>query len=648
MTSLPALSRCALAALTVCVLFATPLTQAQDASPAQSATAAPSIPNAAPAQATSPAPNSDDQTPTMTIRQTVRRVILDVMVRDADGKPVHGLSASDFSITEDKQPQRVLSFDVYDFDKPSISRGPNAPPLPPNVFVNVPDVPERGPLYVMLYDLVNTEMEDQMTARGQILKFISSKPEGTRFAIFVNSDKVYLAQGFTADKDLLYAALDSKNPRHRVPRVFLYGRNYGARNPYTAIDVLTHIGQYLDGIPGRKNLIWVAGTFPTAIYAIEGNPVDASERIRAEMNALAQAEVAVFPVNVRGVVVSPEGGGTGAMPHGGAGGAATGSGPISFTPSGGSVQGTGSGSSSGPVVSGMAASGASGVQGADSLSGDYTAQEAMAKATGGRAFYSDNGLAEGLEEVTEDGGNYYTLTYSPPNAEEEGKCHGISVKLDKPQYQLSYRRSYCRVPLVLSAADLSSGGARPADLAVPLEAGDVLQANMKMGGPMVHDLVFSAHVRTAGGVTTATPEQMAQLTNQSGNMRVHRRNPNARPVPPVRVRVYAVDYRVLEPELKTQAGRTGRQPTLEFAIAAFDNDGKLLNGMVNDGVADPATQASDNKAGIYRTSQALVVPLNAVSIRVGVRDRIGDRIGTLEIPLPLAPERVAQATPPVH
>src|SRR5580700_11084233 len=630
MSFFPALSRCSLAVLTLCFFFATPPTQAQDATPAQAQ---------APAQTASPS----DQPP-LTIRQTVRRVIVDVMVRDASGKPVHGLTADDFSVTEDKQAQRVLSFDVYDFDKPSISRGPNPAPLPPNVFLNVPEVPERGPLYVMLYDLVNTETEDQMTARGQILKFIRNKPEGTRFAIFVNSDEMYLAQGFTTDKDVLYAVLDGKHSRPHVPKVFLYGRNYGSHNPYTAIDVLTHIGQYLDGIPGRKNVIWMAGTFPTAIYAQAGNPVDAGDRIRAEMNALAQAEVAVFPVNVRGVVVSPEGGLTGAMPHGGAGGEASGS-PPSAAPAG---VGGSTGSTSGPVVSATAAALNTGSQGADSLARDYSAQEAMATATGGRAFYSDNGLSDALEEATEDGGNYYTLTYSPPNGEEEGKCHGIFVKLDKAGYKLSYRRSYCRVPLVSSAADQSSGGARPADLAVPLEAGDVLQANMKMGGPVVHDLVFSAHVRAASGMTTATPQQMAQLSEVSANLRTHRRNPNARPVPPVKVRVYAVDYRVLEPELKTQAGRAGKDPTLEFAIAAFDNDGKLLNGMVNDGVSDPATQAGDNKAGIYRTRQMLVVPVNAVSIRVGVRDRLNDRLGTLEVPLPLVPEPVAQATPPAR
>ena len=84
------------------------------------------------------APALDTQEPAVAIRQTVRRVLVDVTVRDSNGKPVRGLAAGHFSITEDKQPQRVLSFDAYDLDKPSLARKPNAPPLPPNVFENIP------------------------------------------------------------------------------------------------------------------------------------------------------------------------------------------------------------------------------------------------------------------------------------------------------------------------------------------------------------------------------------------------------------------------------------------------------------------------------------------------------------------------------
>ena len=88
-------------------------------------------------------------------------------------------------------------------------------------------------------------------------------------------------------------------------------------------------------------------------------------------------------------------------------------------------------------------------------------------------------------------------------------------------------------------------------------------------------------------------------------------------MPPVKVQTYAIDYRVLDPEFKTQAGHTGQQPALEFAVAAFDDDGKVLNGIVNDGVPETSTQASENKAGLYRVHQSLLVPVNAKSLRVG-------------------------------
>ena len=185
-------------------------------------------------------------------------------------------------------------------------------------------------------------------------------------------------------------------------------------------------------------------------------------------------------------------------------------------------------------------------------------------------------------------------------------------------------------------------------LAVPVQAGDVLQANMKLGAPMVHDLVFSAHVRTEGGAAVATPTQMEQLEEEAAYFRIHRRNKPQKPLPPVKIQTYVIDYRVLDPQMKGQATRSSRQPTLEFAVAAFDNDGKVLNGTVSDAVADPSTESSGNKTGLYRVRLSLAVPVNAASIRVGVRDRMSDRLGTLEVPLPLAPEPVAKASPPKH
>lgn len=584
--------------------------------------------------------------PLATLHTQVRRVIVDVMVRDANGKPITDLTAGDFTIIEDKEPQKILSFDVYDFKKPSIARKPDAAPLPPNVFLNIPAAPEHGPLYLMLYDLVNTEKEDQMTARGQILKFIRSMPDGTRFAIFVNSDGLHLVQGFTSDKNALYAALDPKHSRPHVPRIFLLGQNYERGNPYVTVDELTFIGQYLDGFPGRKNLMWVSGSFPTAIYPRESDPVQTtvSGKIKAEMNALAQAEIAVFPVNVRGVVVNPEGSTVGAVPN--VGGAAPsippGGGSAPTTPVAGGALGAGS-----PVASSILASSSAVSAGAASLSGDYMVEDALADATGGKAFYSDNNLTDILETATEQGGNYYTLTYSPPARDDDGKCHGIKVVLDKKEYKLSYRQSYCSVPTLSAAIEPGAEAADSSTVVIPLHANDVLQANMRLGAPMVHDLIFSAHVYIEGPAKMATPAEMAQLQTEAEYFMTHRKNKPPRQLPPERVQKYIVDYRVFDPQLKAEVAH-GANAMLEFAMAAFDADGHTLNGTVNDGQPQLSTDPNENKAGLYRIRQSLIVPVGAVSIRIGVRDRASDHLGTLEVPLPLAPESVAQTKSPAH
>lgn len=266
--------------------------------------------------------------------------------------------------------------------------------------------------------------------------------------------------------------------------------------------------------------------------------------------------------------------------------------------------------------------------------------------TGGRAFYSDNDIAGALAEATEAGGTYYTLTYAPPSGSNDGKCHKIGVKLDEAGYSLSYRRTYCDSAIVDAPEDETADqSVSHTPLVFPLQAGDVLQGNIRPGAPMLHDLIFSAHFRADGPSGVASPQQMEQLVQQAHYYRTRKRNNSGKPVRPVKIQNYVVEYRVLDPQLKNEIAR-GKQATLEFAVAAFDVDGKVLNGIVNDAAPEPPAQSDQNKSGLYRAHQSLIVPLHAVSIRVGVRDRISDRMGTLEVSLPLKPEPVAQMTTP--
>ena len=185
---------------------------------------------------------------------------------DSNGKPVHGLTQKDFSIDEDGKPQTVVSFDAHSFGvKPDYFT--NLPPLPPSTFVNIATEPEKGPLHVLLLDLVNTEQSDQPYARQQLLKFINDKPEGTRFAVFMLTDGLHLVQGFTLCKAQLSRSLDPEHPGLHVPRLFLLGANYGRNDAMTSGSVFKAIAFYLDGLPGRKNIIWLSGQFPLDLSA---------------------------------------------------------------------------------------------------------------------------------------------------------------------------------------------------------------------------------------------------------------------------------------------------------------------------------------------------------------------------------------------
>ena len=589
-------------------------------------------------QNTSSAQAKTEASDTLTLRTTVRRVIVDVVVRDSNNKPVHGLTAKDFLVAEDGSPQNVLTFDVHDLEASSIAIPANAPRMPANNFVNIPVTPEHGPLYVILYDMVNMEQDDQIDARRQILKFIANKPAGTRFALFVRAFDLSLVQGFTADKDRLYAVLDPAKPAPHVPRVFMMQRNYGYGDPVSMMNVLTQVTQFMDGVSGHKNLIWLATTFPLALVPRKEDPREYVDQIHAEMNVLTHAEVAVYPINVGGVPVNPPGALTGSRTHGSnandtvaAGGQISGTSPDGGP--GGSGPNLGNADASGMIAS-IRAQGSG-----DSALTDYYVQRALAEATGGRAFYSTNDVTGALADATDIGGNYYTLTYSPNNAKDDGSRRTIQVRINHPGYHLDYRRFYFTTaygnPTAVANA-LGSPGATPSSADM-----EILQSNMKHGAPMMHDLLFSAHIRPEGPPARATSEQMAQIAEQPAYILAHRKDKEkgkaVNAIEPVKLQKYVIDYRVTDSTLKSQTAQSSMHPSFEFAAVAYDDESRMLNSIVNTAASEGVTD-EQRKSGVIRGQQQLSVPPGGAWIRIGVRDRLTNRIGTLEVPLPLAPE----------
>ena len=504
----------------------------------------------------------------LVLHATVHRVLVDVVVLDARDRPVLGLSQKDFAVYEDGKAQRILSFEEHNMDPDADAGPPPAAPLPVNTFVNVPAAPERGPLNVILYDMLDTTIDDQPFARLQMLKFVDAMPGGSRFAIFVLADGLHLAQGFTSDRDQLHAVLDARNRAH-IPKVFLYADNYQAS--VSPLGALADVARFLDGMPGRKNLIWLSDHFPVPflpnLARPQGDRQDNDARIRRVTNIMAAGQIALYPVDVRGVAI-------------------------------GNLNGNNT-----------------------ALNGEYLAEDGLAEATGGRAYHSGNDLGSAIANAAEHGSRYYTLSYAPTNLKWDGRLRQIRIQAERSGDHLAYRHSY------FAFEDPPQPKDNKSDPVI-----EALADKLQHGAPMAHELFFEVHVHKLA------PPEAAPGANGAADRRHH--HPKAPPP-----QTLAIDYRV---NVDNNAPPNGEQPApdLEFVAMAYDSAGRILNAIVQKSLHDGnSAEPAGWPPGWYRVRQQIDVPAETAWIRVAARDLATNRVGSLEVSLPLAPEPQANAGP---
>lgn len=559
-----------------------------------------------------------DQQP-YTIPITVRRVVLDVVVTDSKNNAVHGLTAHDFSVFENNKQQPIKSFEPMSFNPPRPFVAPKLD-LPPDTYMNVPRSDERGPLYVIVYDAVhmahNDLEDDQIRARKQLAQFLASKPAGTRFALFLLAEDFHLVQGFTTDPQELLHAFDAHRKVEGIPLNFLMASNHGAADVDLPYQVMAFVGHYLEGLPGRKNLIWLSSEFPATVpmFAIQneiataqgtagqmapgssapmqaqgfdgsapttmGNSWDAKV-MRMAIDAMNAAQVSVYPIDVGGL--KPE------------------------------------------------------------MDGMDTAADHIAAVTGGKAYFNTNDFAGAMTDATINGSSYYEITYAPTNPQMDTKIRNIRVRLDHPGYHLAYRQYYYAedpdAP-VTNDQKRAANAIQVEDHPVAHLPGDSMFAWMQHGAPQDHDIVFRAQFHS-GPAAMATPTQMANLIEQPAYFVVRKSNKPVRMPPPVPLRTYTIDYLVLDQA--AQAGQSHNNQVLEFAACAYDPLGHMLNGLAQNATRVPTQDASGKPSPYFRAQQQFDVPTTAAWIRVAVRDVRTDRIGTLEIPLPLPTDEKGSA-----
>jgi len=559
---------------------------------------------------------------TAVLKTKARLVLVDVVVTNDKGDPVTGLQKKDFEVLEDGQPQIISSFEEH--HGAPITQV-QMPPLPPHVYTNFPLLQAADSVNVILLDALNTPSRDQGYVRSQMLKYLKTIPPGTRVAIFTLASQLRMLQGVTTDSTELLAALnttkgpqqsallpsDAENDANQRRIDFLTQEDMGpppktladaAVDPVQAakqfladsaafetrqrieitLEAMQQLARYLSGVPGRKNVIWFSGSFPTAIFSDPDLPDPFSiaatfqDEIRKTTDLLSSANLALYPIAAEGLTSD-----------------------AIFQANGSEIGQKRPTQSLRDQVKQMN----SGTANRDL---NHQAMEDLAKDTGGQAYYNTNGLAGALSRVINNGARYYSLAYSPSNAAMDGKFRRIQVKLVSAKASLAYRRGYF--------AD---------DLATALSAGqkpdsDPLLALMGRNLPDYTQILYKVLVQPSN----PQPAPGAPHVGSNPDMK----GPFTR---------YSVDFAISVGDLKLDPAPDGaRHGRIEVVLLAYSREGKPLNFAVTQGnVVLQAKEYETVQKGGLQIHKEIDIPNGYAFLRTGVYDFKSSTAGTLGVPL---------------
>ncbi len=380
-----------------------------------------------------------DATPQV-LRVQTRLVLVNAVVTDRQGVRVAGLTRDDFTIFDGGKEERISFFSA----ETGRALGPPLAPLPFDQFSN--RVGKQGgvptSVTVILLDGLNTEFADQAYARQQLIKFLEGLQPGERVALYTLGNHLSVVQDFTSDPAPLLEAIrqyHGKIPMGPIARSdepvmttaqltgpaadSLTRLQAGILNATSRVDAfyariraektmdaLKSIALHLSGLPGRKSLIWVSAGFPPWVGGDPRNLMTQEYSFTAQIQraaeALNQADIAIYPVDARGLFTDPDF-----------------SAWVRRMPS------------AGPGASGRGAALAA-------MEATLNTMQIMAEETGGREFYHTNDLQGSIRAAFDDARVSYTLGYYPSHGQWDGKYRAIRVEVKRPDARARYRRGY--------------------------------------------------------------------------------------------------------------------------------------------------------------------------------------------------------------
>lgn len=379
-------------------------------------------------------PNAQQpQTPTPPapiFRSAVDLILVDVVVRDRSGNVVRNLTANDFQLLEDGKPQQIDSFGFeevsrtaapvttanmlagVDADTTAVIDGTPRASAAPTPAPMTSEALAGHRLLILLFDTSSMQPEDVQTAIDSAMTWTTdTMTPADLVAVATIGSSLQILTDFSSDKGTVQSALASLSGVSGTGTTTVdastvatdeaaasatsdsatadaSAQELDTFNNDVRLRALTALAQALTPIQQKKAILYFSS-------GMERSGSDNQVELRKAVNAAVRANVAIYPVDARGLQAVVPGGGARSGSRGGVG-----------------------------AFSGQAVT-----QQFSQVAAQQETLQSLAADTGGRAFTDTNDFGEAFERVVNDISAYYILGFSSTNQSKDGRFRKISVRL---------------------------------------------------------------------------------------------------------------------------------------------------------------------------------------------------------------------------
>lgn len=317
-----------------------------------------------------------------------RQITLDVAVADHSGKPVAGLQQSDFTLLDNKHPQKILSFKAVQ------GIGPPAPPV-------------EG---VLVVDEVNTRFTNVSYARAQVDKFLREDdgklPYPLSIAVFTDAG-IAAGNAATGDGNTLASALDQNQAGLRSITRDQGAYGAGDRLELSLMSLSRLAGQEATR-PGRKLVFWIGPGWPI----LTGPNIQLSSKDQKNIfgqvvnlsTQLREAGITLYGIDPLGT------------------------------------------NDAGQARTYYYEQFVKGVKKPSQVQMGNLALQVLAIQSGGEVFNTSNDVVSEIAKAVDDANTYYVLTFDGEPGDGPNEYHALQVKLDQKGLKVHTRTGYYAQP----------------------------------------------------------------------------------------------------------------------------------------------------------------------------------------------------------